>query len=789
MNRIVLLFVVFLLIGCSAHETIQTASSLEEGGELVPPSEPHFSFSPSTAIEAMHSSIAAQVADSVLYRSDTTRSINKTLQVVEGDSLENQQLYISQKLEEARQHYLAALTAQESGDSTRGAIEFENAITALNELSYLPDIESNKDFADLSQNVIEDYEKHITSIDNLGPGASVFALREKLSQIIEKVDISKVVIPEGEIAGTAVPLPLNEHVERNIAFFMSERGRLHFEKWLELSGKFFPMMKRIFLEEGAPQELLYLSIIESGLRPDARSWAKAVGLWQFMKGTGNLYGLRGNWWYDERRDFEKSTRAAARHLKDLFAEFGDWHVVLAAYNSGAGRVYGAIRRSGSTDYWKMRSYLPRETRNYVPHYVAVVRMALAPEQYGFTGISLRDSLSYDVVTIDDCVDLRVLSTCAESDLATLRELNPELLQWCTPPGVTGYRLRIPLGKSEVFAAKYAQVPHGQKRDWAVHTVRKGETISAIARRYGLTPELLVDVNTVRNTKQLSVGSQLAIPLPRDMIAAKTKAPFNYDPQVKGIDFGHLKAYVDRKQASQSRLVSAKQGKSTSARERMVYRVKRGDTIGHIAEWYGVRASDVRNWNDIAYGSALLVNQEIILWVDPARASALELINEMSFTEKQSLRKEQLVQAGLFSGFTSSGKSRKASGWVQYKVRSGDTLEKIANERGIGVSDLKIWNGQRNSKIMVGQRLDIYNEPEERTKVVITSPRPQNTGVVSQAEKNSSTLESDTMYHRVKRGETLWQIAKMYGVSVKELEELNDVRTGLKAGERLIIPQR
>ncbi len=789
MSRIVLLFVVFLLIGCSAHETIQTASSLEEGGELIPPSEPHFSFSPSTAREAMHSSIAAQVADSVLYRSDTTRSINKTLQVVEGDSLENQQLYISQKLEEARQHYLAALTAQESGDSTRGAIEFESAITALNELSYLPDIDSNKDFADLSQNVIDDYEKHITSIDNLGPGASVFALREKLSQIIEKVDVSKLVFPDGEIEGMAVPLPLNEHVERNIAFFMSERGRVHFEKWMELSGKFFPVMRRIFREEGAPEELVYLSMIESGLRPDARSWAKAVGLWQFMKGTGALYGLRGNWWYDERRDFEKSTRAAARHLKDLFAEFGDWHVVLAAYNSGVGRVYGAIRRSGSTDYWKMRSHLPRQTRNYVPEYVAVARMAMAPEQYGFEGISLRDSLVYDLVTINDCADLRVLARCAETEVATLRELNPELLQVCTPPGVTGYRLRIPIGTADLFAANYAKVPDEQKRDWAVHTVRNGETISTIARRYGLATQLLVEVNNVKNTKKLTVGSQLAIPLPRDMMAAKAKIPFNYDPQVKGIDFGQLKAYVERRQSSPSSLASAKNVKSPSAKERLVYRVKRGDTIGYIAEWYAVRASDIRNWNDIAYGSTLMVNQEIVLWVTPAKASALRRVNEMSFAEKQSLRQEQLVQAGLFSGFSSSGKSRKSNGWVQYTVRSGDTLEKIATEHGISVGDLKMWNSLRSSKILVGQRLDIYSEPEERTKVVPTSPRSQYAGVPSQAENKSSISGSAITHHRVKQGETLWQIAKMYGVSVKELEELNDVRGVLKAGDRLILPQR
>jgi membrane-bound lytic murein transglycosylase D len=676
------------------------------------------------------------------------------------DTVDDPAAFIASQLERARQHYLLALSAQESGDSSASASEFESAIQILNELSYFPEVESSKDFTDLSQSIVDDYERYIALIDELGPDASIFALREKLSFDVEEIDVSGFVIPKDVILSTTVPLPFNEHVERNISFF-TNKGRPHFERWLHLSGKYFPMMMRIFQEEGVPQELIYLSMVESGLRPDARSWAKAVGLWQFMKGTGHLYGLRGNWWYDERRDFEKSTRAAARHLKDLHAEFGDWHVSLAAYNSGAGRVFGAIRRSGSTDYWGMRPFLPRETRNYVPQFVAVARMAMQPEQYGFVGIVPADELRYETVIIDDCVDLRVLAKCAETTVATLKELNPELLQWCTPPGVVGYRLRIPEGKADIFAENYSQVPEEQKRDWAVHTVRKGETLSGIAARYGLSASFLMDLNNIKDARRLSVGLALTIPLPSEA-AATRKAAFPYDRPHQTVTFDAARRYAERS-TSATPAVTSKTSKAPTGKHRLVYRVKAGDTLGHIARWYGVRASDLRNWNNIPYGSVIQVDQQISVWVDSSRAPLLTLINEMGFDDKESARN----RSGSVDAESVPQQERETRKWTAYHVKSGDSLERIARLFGVSVSDLKTWNNLRSSKILVGQKLDVYGDSAENG--------------------NSRTIASE-ITHRVRAGESLSVIARRYGTNVGVLMRHNNLRsTTIVPGQLLLIP--
>src|ERR1700722_10305722 len=322
---------------------------------------------------------------------------------------------------------------------------------------------------------------------------------------------------EAEVAATHSDLPLmmTDPVAGYISYF-SSRGRPTLEHALARSGRYQEMIQRVLKEEGVPQDLIYLAQAESGFHPLALSRAGARGMWQFMASRAKGYGLERDWWVDERQDPEKSTRAAARHLKDLYREFGDWYLAMAAYNSGPGTVQQAVKRTGYADFWELykRDVLPQETRNYVPIILAVTIMAKNPQQYGLDTVVKDKPIPYDTVRINYPIDLRLAAECVDASASDLLELNPSLLRLTTPKNHP-FDLHLPAGTADKFQSAVASIPADKRVWWRYHRVQATETLASIARTYRTTAKAIAEANDLSDHPAnglLSPETPLIIPI-------------------------------------------------------------------------------------------------------------------------------------------------------------------------------------------------------------------------------------------------------------------------------------
>src|SRR5438309_571228 len=316
---------------------------------------------------------------------------------------------------------------------------------------------------------------------------------------------------EAEIKSTHSDLPLmmTDQVAGYINYF-STRGRPTLEHALTRAGQYQDMIQRVLKDEGVPQDLIYLAQAESGFHPLALSHSGARGIWQFMASRAKGYGLQRNWWVDDRQDPEKATRAAARHLKDLFNQFGDWYLAMAAYNSGPGTVQSAVKRTGYADFWELyrRNVLPKETRNYVPIILAVTIMTKNPSQYGLDDVAMDHPADYDSVSIGYPVDLRLVAESVGSTSSELQDLNPSLLRLTTPREGT-FELHLPAGTREQFATAIASIPTDMRLWWRYHTVHSGDTLASLARNYHTTVKSIVQANHLDGT-ELEADAKLVI---------------------------------------------------------------------------------------------------------------------------------------------------------------------------------------------------------------------------------------------------------------------------------------
>jgi membrane-bound lytic murein transglycosylase D len=349
-----------------------------------------------------------------------------------------------------------------------------------------------------------------------------------------------------------LPLTVNDEVLSFLNFFQTPRGRAIVETGLRRSGRYREMIARVLQEEGVPQDLIYLAQAESAFQPLALSRAGARGIWQFVAYRGHEYGLRHTWWVDERQDPEKATRAAAQHLRDLYGIFGDWYLAMAAYNCGPGNVQKGIERTGYADFWELykRNVLPRETRNYVPIILALTLIAKDAAHYNILA-DPEASVPTDVVKPGRAIDLRLVAETIDVDVETLRSLNPALLRFATPDDPS-FELHLPQGTSQKFSAEIAAIPPDKWVSWRRHRVESGETLASIAKKYRVTAAAIADANNLERNAALDSGDKLIIPATPP--SSETKR----------------------------RLVS--------------YRVRRGDTLGGIADRFSVSPEDLRKWN-------------------------------------------------------------------------------------------------------------------------------------------------------------------------------------------------
>ena len=468
---------------------------------------------------------------------------------------------------------------------------------------------------------------------------------------------------EAEIKTTKsdLPLMLNDQVAMFINYFSSTKGRHTLEHGLARAGRYRDMISLTFKQEGVPQDLIYLAMAESGFQPLAVSRASARGMWQFMSGSGAIYGLERNWWVDDRQDPEKSTRAAARYLKDLYHQFGDWYLAMAAYNSGAGTVQRAVERTGYADFWELyrRGVLPQETRNYVPIIVAVTIMAKNPAQYGLESVVPEQPVPADQASINYPVDLRLVAECLDTSENYLQELNPSLLRMTTPKDQT-FTLNLPAGSKDKYEAAIALIPPDMRTFWRYHRVGYGDSLASIAHKYHTTTAVIAEANNLTDD-EVKAGSKLIIPI----------APG------KG---GDAAAY---------------------SKKATHYKVRKGDTLGSIADDFEVPVDKLRKWNHLR-GNTVSAGRTLVIYRPVAEGARSQVASAGSDPAPAKSGKKGKTAQSAKSGSKST--STKAA--TYHKVKKGETLSAIAQSYNTTVADLKKNNSNLTANLRPGEVLII-----------------------------------------------------------------------------------
>ncbi|MCB0412471.1 MAG: LysM peptidoglycan-binding domain-containing protein [Bdellovibrionales bacterium] len=612
------------------------------------------------------------------------------------------------------------------------------------------------------QSDINDENTNVSEIDSEADGSNDDSSLPEVADLPNDEDSSaeityKVSEPYESSLGD-IALDKNVYIEKWIQYFKG-KGREHMARYLERSSRYLPMMRYTLRENGLPEDLVYVALIESGFSPRAHSHADAVGYWQFIRSTGRRYGLRQDGYIDERRDPVLSTRAAAEYFKALYNLFGSWHLALAAYNTGENRVKNRVMRYYTRDYWELvrRRALPRETRNYVPKFIAAALIAKDPQAYGFNDINPEPALTFETASVPHPVSLAKLAKQLEMDEDEIKLLNPRYRTDYVPLYETKETiLRLPPGKSKKISSQWAvaKVDNAPApiADNVIHRVRRGETLSHIAVKYRTSVATIRRINNMGRRSFLRVGQRLRVP-----------------------DRGGRMQELAR--STSSSVASSSSSDSQDTPEKLEFHVvRRGENLSLISRRYGVSVGDLMKLNSLSRRSVLRVGQRL-----------------------------KLKQTYETSNSSSS-----------HKVKRGENLTLIAKRFNVSVHDLRKWNGLSSDTLYVGQNLKLRAGSTSVSTKVVNRPfyhevgRGENLTLIARKYKTSVSsllslnqlknrsrlyvgqkikISKRTLVHVVRRGETLGSIAQRYKISVRQLVTANDIanKRRILAGQSLIIP--
>jgi membrane-bound lytic murein transglycosylase D len=474
------------------------------------------------------------------------------------------------------------------------------------------------------------------------------------------------------------PITMNKQVEFYINLFQNKQ-RGYYERWLARSTRYLPYIKTHLKEAGLPEDLAYLAMIESGYNPTAISKANAVGLWQFIEGTGKKYGLRIDSWVDERREPEKATVAAIKYLTFLHDEFDSWYLAVAAYNAGEGKIGRGVEKYNTNDFWQLASndYLALETKRYVPKLIAAIIIAKNPEQYGFTGISYQETTRYDRIKVPPMTDLNAVAAASGQDLDEIRDLNNELLKNFTPPGNNSYELRIPAGTYEKVASNLSRLQPVASIDYKTHIVKKGDTLTAICRMYNLSKTALLKANNLHNAK-LATGQRLRIPYQTTKYALLKEGE--------------------------------KPGKVALAEfdgDMQFHKVKKGETLSRIADIYGVTPETLMLWNNLQSINKISEGQQLALFLDkPGPAIAAQAKPDVSTATAMVGAGKKASDASIKADSKKRAvdPAKEDDQITYYLVKAGDTLWSIAQKFQVSLKQIRQWNNLKSNNLNIGTKL-------------------------------------------------------------------------------------